>query len=114
MLSERLRLIRKKRGLTQTQLADKVQTTKGTISNYENGHSTPSNEMLCNLADALDTTTDYILGRTHNHETVSIPYDLEFQDEELQNALKEAFNLSKEYQKQAIDFIHYLSTKAKE
>ncbi|MET1032229.1 helix-turn-helix domain-containing protein, partial [Domibacillus tundrae] len=39
--------------------------TKGTISNYENGHSTPSNEMLKDLADILDTTTDYLLGRTN-------------------------------------------------
>jgi transcriptional regulator with XRE-family HTH domain len=50
--------------LSQEELAKLVNTTKGTISNYENGHSTPSNEMLVKLATVLNTTTDYLLGRT--------------------------------------------------
>lgn len=62
MLSERLKIIRKKRKLTQEELAQKINTTKGTISNYENGYSTPSNDMLRDLANALHTKTDYLLG----------------------------------------------------
>ncbi|WP_249664300.1 helix-turn-helix domain-containing protein, partial [Lysinibacillus sp. D4B1_S16] len=50
--------------LTQEQFSVKVQTTKGTISNYENGHSTPSNEMLVLLAKTLNVTTDYLLDNT--------------------------------------------------
>lgn len=64
MLDHRLKVARKTNKLTQEQLALKVQTTKGTISNYENGHSTPSNEMLVLLARVLNTTTDYLLGNT--------------------------------------------------
>ncbi len=63
MLAQRLRYARKARGLTQEDLAEKVQTTKGTISNYENNHSSPPNEMLSMLADALDVSTDWLLGR---------------------------------------------------
>ncbi|MBN2909126.1 helix-turn-helix transcriptional regulator [Polycladomyces sp. WAk] len=63
MIKVRLRSIRKARGLSQEELARRVNTTKGTISNYENGYSTPSNEMLLKLADELHTTTDYLLGR---------------------------------------------------
>lgn len=66
MLSKRLKLARNKSKLTQEELAKKVNTTKATISNYENGHSTPSNEMLILLANTLNTTTDYILGRDMN------------------------------------------------
>lgn len=66
MLSDRLKSSRKRLNLTQQQLADKLNTTKGTISNYENEHSTPSNEMLKQLADALDVSVDYLLGRTNN------------------------------------------------
>src|SRR5690606_30531200 len=62
MLAKRLRAARSAKKWTQEQLGKKVNTTKGTISNYENGHSTPSNEMLLSLASALDTTTDYLLG----------------------------------------------------
>lgn len=66
MISHRLRVARKSNKLTQEQLANKVQTTKGTISNYENGYSTPSNEMLVLLANVLNTSSDYLLGVTDN------------------------------------------------
>ena len=61
---ERVALWRKKKKLTQEELAVKVNVTKAAISNYENGHSTPSNETLVALADALNIDTDYLLGRT--------------------------------------------------
>ncbi|MGG0794567.1 helix-turn-helix domain-containing protein [Brevibacillus laterosporus] len=64
MLSQRLRNSRKAKKLTQEQLAHKVQTKKTTISNYETGYSTPSNEMLKDLANTLDVSVDYLLGRT--------------------------------------------------
>lgn len=64
MLSKRLRMARTAKGYTQEKLAKLVNSTKGTISNYENGYSTPSNEMLASLADVLNTTTDFLLGRT--------------------------------------------------
>lgn len=63
MLSIRLKSSRKRKRLTQEELAKRVNTTKATISNYENGHSTPSNDMLLLLADVLETSTDYLLGR---------------------------------------------------
>lgn len=69
MLTQRLKEARKAQKLTQQELANKVNATKGTISNYENGHSTPSNEMLKDLANILRVTTDYLLGR----ENSSIP-----------------------------------------
>ncbi len=71
MLDHRLKIARKAKKMTQEQLAIKVQTTKGTISNYENGHSTPSNEMLVLLANSLNTTTDYLLGNTNNPAPLS-------------------------------------------
>jgi transcriptional regulator with XRE-family HTH domain len=63
MLAKRLKERRVEKKLTQDQLAKIVNTKKTTISNYENQHSTPSNEMLSKLADALDCTSDYLLGR---------------------------------------------------
>lgn len=62
MLPERLRLARKSKKLTQEELAKKVNTKKTTISNYETGYSSPSNEMLADLANILDVDTDYLLG----------------------------------------------------
>lgn len=73
MLSQRLRTARKAKGLTQEELAEHVCTTKGTISNYENNHSTPPNDMLRHLADILNVTTDWLLGRTDVASPASIP-----------------------------------------
>lgn len=63
LVSLRIKQLRKLSKLTQEELGKRANTTKGTISNYENGHSTPSNQMLVVLADVLDVTTDYLLGR---------------------------------------------------
>lgn len=68
MISDRIKQARKYRGLTQTDLADKINTTKATISNYENKYSSPSAEVISLLADALQTSTDYLLGKTDNIE----------------------------------------------
>lgn len=70
---KRLTALRKKRSLTQEELAIKVNTTKGTISNYENGHSTPPHETLVALADTLKTTTDYLLGRSNQASAIDTP-----------------------------------------
>lgn len=64
MLKQRLKSRRKELGLTQDQLAELVNTKKSTISNYETGYSSPNPEMLKDLADALKTTTDFLLGRS--------------------------------------------------
>lgn len=62
MLEIRLRAARKAKKLTQEQLASSLNTTKATISNWENGHSTPSNDMLILISKTLDCSTDYLLG----------------------------------------------------
>lgn len=69
MLSQRLKTARRKSKLTQADLSKKVHTTKSTISNYENSHSNPSNEMLVLLSDALNVSTDYLLGKTEDLAT---------------------------------------------
>ena len=94
MLGDRLKKARKSANLTQELLAKKVNTTKGTISNYENGHSTPSNDMLVLLANVLDTTTDYLLGRS---ESNSMYKEAGISDAALSNLSA--------YQKEVIDFI---------
>lgn len=63
MLTERLKQARKQKGFTQDELAKRLGTQKSTISNYETGYSKPSNEMLAALADMLDVSTDFLLGR---------------------------------------------------
>jgi HTH-type transcriptional regulator, competence development regulator len=74
MLAKRLRLARKEKKMTQEELAKIVSTKKTTISNYETGYSTPSNEMLSDLADALGVTSDYLLGRVDSPQGFKVDY----------------------------------------
>ena len=67
MFGERIKKLRKEKGLTQEELGRKVNVTKVSISGYENGNRTPDTETLQKLADVLDTNTDYLLGRSNNH-----------------------------------------------
>lgn len=77
MFAKRLKYMRKYRNLSQEELGKKVNSTKGTISNYENEHSTPSNEMLVQLANVLETNTDYLLGRSDSMESQESDEDFE-------------------------------------
>lgn len=60
---ERLRKCRKGR-LNQEELASLIGVHINTISRWENGSRSPDTEMLQKLAQALNTTTGYLLGET--------------------------------------------------
>lgn len=64
MFGERLRALRERRELTQSELGKVLRVSKQTISNYENGVSAPDQETLGRLADYFGVSTDYLLGRT--------------------------------------------------
>lgn len=80
LVSERIKQSRKAAKLTQEELGRRVNTTKATISNYENGYSTPSNQMLVELSGVLNVTTDYLLSKDNieatNIQTFDIGYKL--------------------------------------
>lgn len=59
---ERLLSLLQKQGITQKQLADLVNTTEATLSRYVSGDREPKAEMLANIATALNTTSDFLLG----------------------------------------------------
>jgi len=60
----RLRYIRKKRKLTQEQLAEKASIIRTMICRYESENQIPTVEVLVKLANALEVSIDYLLGRT--------------------------------------------------
>lgn len=59
----RLRRAREYRGLTQGELAERAKLQPSAISHFETGARKPSFDNLRLLADTLDVTTDYLLGR---------------------------------------------------
>lgn len=60
-IAENIKFYRKQIGLTQEELANKLQGKKSLISNYENGYSTPDIFTLCKLADIFDITLDELV-----------------------------------------------------
>lgn len=64
MRHDRLRSLRKIKGLSQTEAAKKLGFARTTYSNYEAGNREPDNETLQKIADFFEVSTDYLLGRT--------------------------------------------------
>ena len=62
MIGERLRMLRKKRGITQTELADVIGVKKSTISLYETGKSDPADEFKIAIAKYFGISLDYLIG----------------------------------------------------
>jgi phage repressor protein C with HTH and peptisase S24 domain len=58
---ERIKMIRKKKGLTQQDIAEYVGVSKTAVSRWELGHSIPSGERLKLLADKLECGSEYLL-----------------------------------------------------
>ena len=62
MLSDNIRTLRKNRGFTQEDLANRMNVTRQTISKWEKGISVPDAEMLSKLAEELETNVGELLG----------------------------------------------------
>lgn len=64
MVGSRLKDLRLRKGLTQEEVAKTLGVTPEAIGMYENGRREPRGDLLSKLAFLLETTTDYLLGRT--------------------------------------------------
>lgn len=62
MLAERLKQLRAEKGMTQVQLAQMLDVSKGTVAMWETSKRKPSFEILSRLSDIFDRRMDYILG----------------------------------------------------
>lgn len=63
MFGQRLRMLRMKRNFTQPQLAELIDVALRTYQGYEGGSRSPSFDTLVKIADILDVSIDYLLGR---------------------------------------------------
>ena len=62
MLKDNIKTIRKSKGLSQEELAIKLNVVRQTISKWEQGLSVPDSELLVSLSNALDTPVSTLLG----------------------------------------------------
>ena len=62
MLNENIKLMRKSKGLSQDELAVKLNVVRQTVSKWERGLSVPDSEMLLTLSEILETPVSNLLG----------------------------------------------------
>lgn len=68
MLNENIRNLRMAKGLSQQELAIKLNVVRQTISKWEKGLSIPDSSMLVSLAEELETSVGTLLGETVQEE----------------------------------------------
>ena len=68
MLNENLKAVRKSKGLSQEELAIRLNVVRQTVSKWEQGLSVPDADLLLSLSEVLETPVSTLLG-----ETVSEP-----------------------------------------
>lgn len=75
MLSDNIKNLRKNKGFTQEELANKLNVVRQTVSKWEKGYSVPDAEMLKKIAEILETDVSQLLGssieKTSNTDLVA-------------------------------------------
>ena len=64
MLNENIKAIRKSKGLSQEELAIKLNVVRQTISKWEQGLSVPDSDMLISISESFETPVSTLLGET--------------------------------------------------
>jgi transcriptional regulator with XRE-family HTH domain len=66
LFATRIKELRKKQNLTQTELGTALGITKPAVSGLEHGYRTTTIEKIVELADYFDVSLDYLVGRSDN------------------------------------------------
>ena len=69
MLGEKIKAIRKSKGLSQEELAALLNVVRQTVSKWEQGRSVPDADLLIALSEALQVPVSTLLGETAYEET---------------------------------------------
>ena len=101
---DRLRRIRRRCGLTQTELAERTGLSQSNINTWERNRSLPLPDGLIALADCFGCSIDYLLGRETEEGSVIISHGIEISNDE-QEFLKLYRQLSNRQKFAALNFV---------
>lgn len=90
-VGERIKSLRTQGGMTQSDLAAKVGLTYVQIGRYEKRGAVPSSDVLSKLADALNTTTDFLM-----HGSVQDKASSQINDNELLSLFRSVEKMNNE------------------
>ena len=100
IIGERIAGLLREQGKTQRALAEQVGTTEASISRYIKGNRVPKGPVIVNIAKALHTTTDYLLGNEQDSNDPDLEYNY------TQRAI--ARNANRWSKKQKLDLVNAL------
>ena len=103
MLIDRLRDHMIAKGLSQAALAREAEISPAVLSMYFSGTRTPNREALMRLANVLDCSVDYLIGRNSKNDIEDL-----VQQEKIQELIAEFCALSSQDQKRIMDMIRLL------
>ena len=109
MFPERLKQLRKEKGLTQVKLAETLGISKGTVAMWETGKRTPGADMLIRLSELFDRRVEYIFGTSEDHRSAVLTEEIARLDEwaveeEYEDMLRK-YALLDNYGKRAVDSV---------
>ena len=110
MFPERLKQLRKEKGLTQVTLAETLGVSKGTVAMWETGKRMPSFDMLTRLGELFDRRVDYIIGSSEDNRSATLTEEEVAQlgewavEEDYEDMLRK-YALLDEYGKSAVDSV---------
>ena len=110
MFPERLKQLRKEKGLTQVTLAEELGVSKGTVAMWETGKRMPGFDMLARLSELFDKRVDYIIGTSEDRRSATLTEEEVAQlgewavEEDYEDMLRK-YALLDEYGKSAVDSV---------
>lgn len=97
-LGIKIKEVRQNKGLTQDTLAEIVSCNTSHISNIENNHTKVSLNVLLAIANALNTSIDYLLSNQYENSSMAL-------DNEILRAIQHCDNEKKEKILKIIDIL---------
>lgn len=98
----RIRILREEKNLSQSKLAEIVQTSQRNIGRWENGENEPSYSQLVKLANFFECSIDYLVGREDDYGNVITGQSTDQTLTKDENNLLEAFRSLGPFEREAI------------
>ncbi len=108
MFGDRLRIARKERNLTQTDLARQLNVATSTIGMYEQGRRDPDTETVKFLASYFNVSTDWLLGVSN----IRNPYECKDDISIIKYQSSNEHSLCKEDMQKVKEYIEFLKQKS--
>ncbi len=90
-IGDKIIQLRKQNGLSQSELAEKIEASRTIVGNYERNSNTPSIEMIIKIAKVFYVSLDYLIGEgqlsSYDKEVLKRIEDIEHLDQETRKNL---------------------------